>query len=191
MFDLTRRFLNCFKTTWVPMFCQVIIIALHLFWCHLFVHRFQWDLRGLALAQNLTSFTMFLSSTIIVNCESATKHALVWLDQAVLWTGWKDYFAMGVPITAITLAEHWAWQLLVIMSGILGVSQQAIMNITLQVSYILYAKNSGSTMAATVLVAHQIGANKVSMAKRYAKLIFLQGIFFATIFSTVILIFRE
>ena len=109
MFDLTRRFLNCFKTTWVPMLCQVIIIALHLFWCHLFVHRLQWDLRGLAFAQNLTSFTMFLSSTIIVNCDSATKHALVWLDQAVLWTGWKDYFAMGVPITAITLAEHWAW----------------------------------------------------------------------------------
>ena len=52
---------------------------------------------------------MFLSATIIVNCDSATKHALVWLDQAVLWTGWKDYFAMGVPITAITLAEHWAW----------------------------------------------------------------------------------
>ena len=64
------------------------------------------------------------------------------------------------------------------------------MNITLQVSYILYAKNSGSTMAATVLVAHQIGAGQVNMAKRYAKLTFLQGIFFATIFSALILVFR-
>ena len=64
------------------------------------------------------------------------------------------------------------------------------MNITLQVSYILYAKNSGSTMAATVVVAHQIGANKVDLAKRYAKLTFLQGILIATIVSTLILIFR-
>ena len=77
MFDLTRRFLNCFKTTWVPMLCQVMIIALHLFWCHLFVNRLEWDLKGLAMAQNLTSFTMFLSATIIANCDSATKHALV------------------------------------------------------------------------------------------------------------------
>ena len=64
------------------------------------------------------------------------------------------------------------------------------MNITIQVSYILYASNSGSTMAATVLVAHQIGANKVNLAKRYAKLTFLQGILMATTVSIMILTFR-
>ena len=91
------------------MLCQVVIIALHFIWCHIFVDRLQWDLRGLVFAQNITSFTMFLSVTIIVNCNSATKYTLVLLDRAVLWSGWKDYFTMGVPIAAITLAEHWAW----------------------------------------------------------------------------------
>ena len=136
------------------MLCQVIIMGLHLFWCNLFVHRLEWGFRGLAFAQNLTSFTMLLSVTIIANIYSETKLALELFDLPVVMTKWKDYFAIGVPITAITLAEHWAWQLLVVMSGILGVSQQVVTNITLQVSYILYAKNSGSTIAATVLVAH-------------------------------------
>ena len=43
MFDLEKRFLNCLKTTWVPMIANVGANLLHILWCHIFVTVWGWD----------------------------------------------------------------------------------------------------------------------------------------------------
>ena len=55
MFDLTKRFLNCMKTTWVPMIAQVCATFLHIYWCNLFVVQREWDIIGLGLASSITA----------------------------------------------------------------------------------------------------------------------------------------
>ena len=61
MYDLTKRFLNCLRTTWVPMVTQVCATLLHIFWCHLFVNVMEWDLYGLGLASTLTLSLIHIS----------------------------------------------------------------------------------------------------------------------------------
>ena len=68
MYDLNKRFLNCLKTTWVPMISQVLATLLHIFWCHLFVTVFEWDLHGLGLASTLTSFILLSTTVVYAHC---------------------------------------------------------------------------------------------------------------------------
>ena len=37
--------------------------------------------------------------------------------------GWGEYLKLGVPTAGIVCAQFWAWDLLGIMSGYLGVEQ--------------------------------------------------------------------
>ena len=48
--DLYRRYLSCFKKTFLPMVSYFIATSLHPFWCYLFVNHFNLRLYGIAYA---------------------------------------------------------------------------------------------------------------------------------------------
>ena len=50
MFDMKKRFLNCLNIAWVPMLAQVLATIVHIFWCYLFVERYELQVMGLGLA---------------------------------------------------------------------------------------------------------------------------------------------
>ena len=129
MYDLTKRFLNCLKETWVPMAAQMTATILHIYWCHLFVNVLGWDIYGLGLASTLTSFILLASTMIYAHFIPEIKEALFWPD-ATIWKGWMEYFRLGVPTTVMFCSEYWAWEILAILSGRLGVVVQANMMIT-------------------------------------------------------------
>ena len=108
MFDLTKRFLNCMKTTWVPMIAQVAATFLHIYWCHLFVEQKEWDIIGLGLASSITACTLLLVTMVYAHLVSEIQPALISMDFTV-WFGWWEYFSLGVPTTAILCGEYWAW----------------------------------------------------------------------------------
>ena len=70
MYDMTKRFLNCMQSTWVPMVSQVVATGFHIFWCHIFVVEWKWDLLGLGLASTLTSFILLTSTMMYAQCLS-------------------------------------------------------------------------------------------------------------------------
>ena len=116
--------------TWVPMVVQIVASFLHIFWCHLFVGIYEMDLEGLGLASTLTSIILLSFSVIYPHFIDSAKDALIWPDSSV-WSGWKEYFKLGVPTTGMLCAEYWAWESLAFLSGHLGIVAQANMMITI------------------------------------------------------------
>lgn len=114
------------------MVAQVVATCFHPVWCHLFVVKWGWDLIGLGIASTLTSLILICTTMVYAHCLDRIKDALFWPDSTV-WSDWKEYFALGVPTTAILCAEYWAWQLLAVLSGNLGVTAQANMMIAMQI----------------------------------------------------------
>ena len=153
MYDLEKRFLNCLRTTWVPMVACVGANLLHILWCHIFVTVLGWDLYGLGFASTLTAFILHSSIIVYSHCLKDIREALFWPD-ATVWTGWREYFSLGVPTTAMLCAEYWAWQFLAIVSGNLGVEAQATMMITMQVAALSETISLGIQEAACVLVGN-------------------------------------
>lgn len=185
MYDMTKRFLNCLQTTWVPMVAQVVATLLHILWCHLFVVQWGWDMEGLGHASTLTSSILLASVMIYAHCLPHIKGALFWPD-ATVWHEWREYFALGVPTTGILCAEYWAWQFLAILSGNLGVNEQANMMIAMQIVAMLNTTSLGVSEAACVVIGNQIGANHVTRAKKLAKLTLIQAIGVAGVISAML-----
>ena len=153
MFDLEKRFLNCLKTTWVPMIANVGANLLHILWCHIFVTVWGWDVYGLGIANTLTSFIK-LSSLMIYSQFVQEIREAYFLPDATVLVGWKEYFSLGVPTTIMLCAEYWAWQFLAIVSGGLGTEAQANMMITMQVAALSDTICLGIQEAACVLVGN-------------------------------------
>ena len=121
MYDLQKRFLNCLNISWVPMIVQVCASFLHIFWCYFFVEVYQMDIEGLGIASTVTSLILIIFAVVYPVFIKEVQDALVWPDSSV-WSGWKEYFSLGVPTTGMLCAEYWAWESLAFISGHLGVT---------------------------------------------------------------------
>ena len=126
MFDLKKRFLNCMTISWVPMLAQMGGTLLHILWCHIFVTKLDLGVHGLGLATAITNIGMIIMITGYAFCLPSIKESIICFDRSV-WLGWPEYFKLGVPATIMLCAEWWAFDVLIFLSGILGVREQAAM----------------------------------------------------------------
>ena len=90
------------------MVVQIFATCLHVLWCHIFVTKWGWDVFGLGLAESVTNLILLGSIHVYAHRLPEVRAALFWPDSSV-WSGWKDYFALGVPATGLMCAELWAW----------------------------------------------------------------------------------
>ena len=106
------------------MVAQSGATLLHIVWCYLFVEVWGMELKGLAIAMNITTFTMLLMITIYAQCISSVRDALFFptLDA---FKGWGEYLRLSIPATVMLCAEWWAFEILTILTGIIGVNEQA------------------------------------------------------------------
>ena len=123
-FDLKKRFLNCMKITWVPMVAQSTATMVHILWCYLFVVKWDMDIVGLAIATNISTFTMLFIITVYAHCISSISDAL-FFPTSDSFKHWGEYLRLSIPATVMLCAEWWAFEILTILSGIIGVNEQA------------------------------------------------------------------
>ena len=67
-----------------------------------------WHLKGLGLASTLTSFILLSLTVIYPYFIKSVKDVLIWPNSSV-WSGWKQYFSLGLPTTGMVVAEYWAF----------------------------------------------------------------------------------
>ena len=68
------------------------------------------------------------------------------------------------------LAEGWAFNVLGVLAGLISVEDQAANTILLMVISIMFMVPMGVQSAACAIIGEQIGANNVSLAKGYLRL---------------------
>ena len=108
------------------MLAMIGATILHVLWCYLFVVRMQLAVIGLGMATSLTYLVMFLMITLYARCVSRISDALFCFERDV-FSGWGEYFKLGVPAMIMICAEDWAFQIMTFLAGIMGVKYQAAM----------------------------------------------------------------
>ena len=93
---------------WVPMLTQLVATPLHLLWCWLFVIRLEMGIKGLGIALIVTNFGLLAMVEGYSLCVSRIRESLFCPDKHT-FTGWKEYFKLGVPATLMLCAELWAY----------------------------------------------------------------------------------
>ena len=104
MYDMFKRFLYCFKISWAPMLAQVTATCFHALWCHLFVVQWDMDIKGIGLANAVTSIILTFTLIMISLYQPSIREALRWPDSTI-WDEWKAYLYIALPTTSIFWTE--------------------------------------------------------------------------------------
>ena len=67
LFDVSAKWINSMRVTWVPMVIQVVATGLQLLCCYLFVTVWDLDVKGIAYATLIKDFSLFVRVIIPFN----------------------------------------------------------------------------------------------------------------------------
>jgi MATE family multidrug resistance protein len=80
------------------------------------------------------------------------------------------YLKIGIPGALMLCFEWWAFELLALFSGIMGVDALAAEVIIINVVSFIFMIPLGTSYAASALTGYFLGEGKILQAKRYAML---------------------
>ena len=106
------------------MIFMILATLLHIFLCFVYAIWFDMGIFGLGLALSTKDGALMIMTIIYCNCSSQVRHALSPLDSTMI-QGWRQYLNLSIPSTLMMCAEWWAFELLSILAGILGVVELA------------------------------------------------------------------
>ena len=116
MFDMLRRFLNCFEMTWVPMQITIGATCLHQLWCSILVDHLGWGVAGIELALTVTSFTLLATISFYARRVPEVYDVLTWPESTV-WSGWMEYLNLAFSSAVIYGTQYLVFYILIMLLG--------------------------------------------------------------------------
>ena len=98
------------------------------------------------------------------------RKALVPLDKEAL-RGWGEYFAISIPATIMICSEWWAFEVIMVIAGLIGVVEMATITIVFSYTPLLFMFMLGIQEGTCTLIGNSIGANNIALGKRFYYLI--------------------
>ena len=169
-FDCVKRYLQSMLKSEISTYCQVSTTCLHFFWCWLLIAKLEWGVAGAAMALNITYVLCFLLQELYYRVfkYSEFENLIAPFFCAETMQGWGTYLKLGVPSTLMQCFEWWAFELIAIFAGIVGVKDLAAQVAIINVIGLVYMIPLGVQFAASGMVGNMIGAQNVKQAQRYA-----------------------
>ena len=145
---------------------------------------------GLGYATTITYFTMVLMITINTYLIRSISEC-VFFPTLESFKEWGSYFKLSVPATVMLCAEWWSFEIMVLLSGVLGVTAQAVVVISLNFYTFFFMFPMGIQEASCALIGNQIGANNPKLAKKYCKVINSIGFIMQISISLLMILSRK
>lgn len=171
-FDATRKFLSSQFEYKIPLITQFVTMILHILWCWLFISRLGLNEYGAAIATNITYVGNMIVSDIWIGRLEQFKVSWIAYDRSSL-QDWWGYLKIGVPGALMLCFEWWCFELLALLSGILGVDELAAEVVIINIITFIFMVPLGTSYAASALTGYYLGERKIDLAQRYSKLCIL------------------
>ena len=125
------------RITLVPMIAMIVATFVHILLCFLFIHGLEMDIIGLAIASSIKDAVLLCTVMVYGCCSSKINIALVPINMDAL-RGWREYLKVSLPSTIMICSEWWAFEILTVLAGTLGVAELASMTIVTGISASLF-----------------------------------------------------
>jgi multidrug resistance protein, MATE family len=185
-FDSTKKFLSSQYKNSIPVWAQVVTTILHFGWCQLFIINLGMRERGAAAATNITYILNMLISDAVIRWKKDDwfQDMVFWYDMTVTHD-LANYLKIGIPGMLMLCFEWWAFELLAIFTGLLGVSELAAEVVIINLIAFIFMLPLGISYSASALTGNYLGEGKIDLAKKFAKMVVL---FDAILTSIVVLV---
>lgn len=154
--DLQRRFLNCFNKNTIPLCAVIISVFIHPFWCWYLAITLDMKITGIALAGLICHLTTFFIMSFFFWLDKDVEEACTLPDKRAL-QDLKAYMAIGAPGVLMLALDLWAYDLMTLTAGSIGVKEQAAQVVTMNMSEVCYGVGAGVQTACTTLMGQKIG----------------------------------
>ena len=104
----------------MPIFAFIGGTLLHGIWCYLFIIHLGYGVIGGGMAYATTNILIYVTIIIHSTFVPRIKKALFW-PTAEAFKDWGEYLGISIPATVMICAEWWAFELLILLAGYLGV----------------------------------------------------------------------
>uniref|UniRef100_A0A7S3CJI4 Multidrug and toxin extrusion protein n=1 Tax=Strombidium rassoulzadegani TaxID=1082188 RepID=A0A7S3CJI4_9SPIT len=191
-FDATKKFLSSQYKNRIPVWVQLGTTIIHLALSSLFVDQLKMRETGAALAMNVTYILNMLISDACIRLKQRTdfEDMVFWYDSSV-YTDIGTYLKIGVPGMLMLCFEWWAFELLAIFTGLLGVEQLAAEVVIIQMVTFIFMLPLGISYSASALTGNYLGEGKIDLAKRFASLAVGLDVLLTTIIVAILGTFTD
>jgi len=122
LIDGQRRFLNMMNQTRTPMLAYYISIVFHIILSWVFVWKLDYGIVGTGIASTLTNSINYIFLLVLSKCIPSIQDAIK-LPDARAFTGLWQYLKLGIPSTIMLCLEFWVYDIMILMSGYIGVKE--------------------------------------------------------------------
>ena len=94
-FDATKRFCTSQLQTYQPFVSQFASSMLHIGWCYYFIVYWDLQIRGAAIAMNITYFLNFIFLEVWITTSEAFVDNWIHYHNGSGFSAWRQYFKVG------------------------------------------------------------------------------------------------
>jgi len=106
----------------LPMISLTISVILHPLWLNIFLFEYDMGIMGIALAGFITNFLQFFIMIILFTFQTHLREAMFWPDR-IIFVGISRYIYLGLPYIFVMVLDYWAWELMTLACGFIGVRE--------------------------------------------------------------------
>ncbi|CAN6280492.1 unnamed protein product [Urochloa humidicola] len=170
-----KAYLSAQGVTVPPLLAAALGLAAHVPLTAFLAARM--GIRGVAAAVWITDLAVaaMLAAYVIVAGVGAAEDAAGWLREATTTTTkgsqWSRLLRLALPCCLNTCLEWWSYEILVLLTGRLPDARRAVavVAITLNLDYLLFAAMLSLAVSASVRVSNLLGAGDAVVARRAAR----------------------
>lgn len=121
---------------------------------------------GASLATNITYLLNMLITDVFIRYKQHTdfRDMIFFYDKSCYSNLW-GYLKIGIPGMLMLCFEWWAFELLAIFTGLLGVSELAAEVVIINMISFIFMLPLGISYSASALTGNSLGEGKIKLAK--------------------------
>ena len=140
----------------LPFYVQLISNVIHWALVHYFVAIHDMGINGISLAMTISSFIALAPMLIVPLFVERISDAIT-LPTWEVFHGLGEYLNKAIPTMFMQCFEWWAFELIVLMSGAIGVVELAVQTFAISVIVLFYNIPMGYQTAVTFNIGREIG----------------------------------
>lgn len=195
-YNVLRSYMDALGKTRVSMIITLLSAPINVFFNYLLIFgNFGFPELGGAgagFASAITYWLIFLIAIIITHKQKPFQQYGIFRKwQAVQLSKWRDISKIGVPIGLSIFAETSIFSAVTLMMSTYSTAVISAHQIALNFTSLLYMVPLSISIGATVLIGHEVGANRLKDAKTYSWLSVGTAVLFSFISACILFFFRE
>ncbi|KAG0580689.1 hypothetical protein KC19_4G191800 [Ceratodon purpureus] len=186
------KFFQTQRAVFQLMICSAVTVVFHVPLCWLIIDKLQVGLNGAAIAMNISMFFNLCLLFSFLRFSSRFEKTFI----SFSWEAFQDFgdfFRLAIPSAIMMCLEHWCYEILTLVAGVLPNSQLVLASFSICMGLLALSNMTSLALgvATSVRVSNELGAGKPHAARSVVAVSLVLGLVNGSIMASLIYSLRN